>query len=103
LQSNYVGAFLRRYPVKELSRDFIIVNELGLHARPAAKIARVAQRAKSRISIIRDGEGVDASSVIDILTLGCAAGCRVTVSIEDRADLELLEEIGNQIESGFGE
>jgi phosphocarrier protein len=95
--------FHHRYPVEELSKQFVIINELGLHARPAAKIAKIAQRAKSRISIVREGESVDASSIIDILTLACAAGCRITVAVEDRADLELLEEIGNQIQSGFGE
>ena len=47
----------------EISKDTIVVNELGLHARSAAKIAELAQNAKSRIWVQRGGEKVDAKSI----------------------------------------
>ena len=52
-----------------LKRPVMIVNELGWHARSAAKIAEVARNAKHKVWIARDAEMVDAASIIDLLTL----------------------------------
>ena len=88
---------------QELLRKFVIINNFGLHARPAAKIAEIAQKAKSRVWLIRGDEKVDASSIIDILTLACLKGTTVTLQIEDQADIEILNVISELIENGFGE
>ena len=81
----------------------MVVNELGFHARTAAQIAKLAQNATSGIWIIKDGEKVDASSIIDILTLACGKGCRVTFSVENQSDVTVLHDIIKLVESGFGE
>ena len=65
---------------KELSREVVIVNELGLHARSAAKIAKLAQNTKSTIWLIKDNEKVDASSIIDMLTLACEKGSKILLT-----------------------
>lgn len=85
------------------SKDVIIVNELGLHARSAARIAKLAEGAKSNVWIIRSGEKVDAKSIIEILTLACPKGSRITVKINDQKDIEILKAIVELVESGFGE
>jgi len=64
----------------ELSRDVIVINELGLHARSAAKIAEIARKANYNVWIIKDNKMVDASSILDILTLECAKGSQILVS-----------------------
>ena len=87
----------------ELSREVVIVNELGLHARSAAKIAEFAQNSKAAVWVQRDAEKADASSIVDILTLACEKGSKITLIIEDKADRPILENIVNLIESGFGE
>ncbi len=84
-------------------RHLIIMNELGLHARPAAQIAELAKKAICKVWIARDGEKVDASSIIDILTLACSKGTEIILQIDDQSDVELLDEISELIESGFGE
>ena len=81
----------------------MIVNELGMHARSAAKIAELAQNAAAGIWIQRGEDRADAASIIDILTLGCEKGTRIKLSIEDPADSETLNEIFELISSGFGE
>ena len=90
-------------PVNTLSRDVVISNELGLHARSAARIAKLAQNGKSKIWIIKDGEAADASSVIDILSLACEKGSKITLTIKDPSDMETLNQIVQLVESGFGE
>jgi phosphotransferase system HPr (HPr) family protein len=87
----------------ELSREVVIRNELGLHARSAAKIAEIAQNSKAGVWVKKDAEKADASSIVDILTLACEKGSKITLIIEDKADRPILEGIANLIETGFGE
>lgn len=81
----------------------IIKNELGLHARAAAKVANLAGRAKNKIWLIKDGEKADASSIIDILSLGCSRGTEITFEAESKTDSDLLRNIIILAENGFGE
>ena len=87
----------------KLFRDVIVINELGVHARSAAKIAAIAKRAKSKIWIINNGRRVDASSIIDILTLECSKGSKVRLTIDNKSDIDILNETVKQFETGFGE
>lgn len=86
-----------------LSRHVRIRNELGLHARAAAKIAGLVKNANHGIWIIKNGDKVDASSIIDILTLACEKDARITIAVEDSADIDILTAIEQMVESGFGE
>ena len=87
----------------EFSKEVVIVNELGLHARSAAKIAKLAQNAKSTIWLIKDNQKVDASSIIDILTLACAKGSRIALSADSHADIDIINDITALVERGFEE
>jgi len=89
--------------VTELSRDVIVINELGLHARSAAKIAEIAKKANYNVWIIKDKKKVDASSILDILALECVKGSKITLKIDDQSDLDILNDIVGQFEIGFGE
>lgn len=87
----------------QITKDTVIINELGLHARSAAKIAQLAQNAKSGIWVQKDNETVNAKSIIDILTLACEKGTRIHIVIDDAADLDILNSIIELVETGFGE
>ena len=80
-----------------------IKNELGLHARSAARIAGIAQNSRANVWIQKNDEKADASSIIDILTLVCAKGTKITIIIEDLADTHILNTIADLVDSGFGE
>ena len=80
-----------------------IKNELGLHARSAAQIAGIAQNSFANVWIQKDNEKADASSIIDILTLACEKGTKITIIIEDLADLPILNAIADLVDTGFGE
>lgn len=86
-----------------ISKEALIRNELGVHARSAAGMVRISQQARSNVWMIRDDEKVDAKSVIDILTLACQKGTRVTIKIDDPADIDILNGIIALIENNFGE
>lgn len=87
----------------EFSKEVIIVNELGLHARSAAKIAKLAQNAKSTIWVIKDRDKVDASSIIDVLTLACPKGSKIELSADSQVDIDIINDIIALVERGFEE
>jgi len=80
-----------------------IKNELGLHARSAAQIAHIAKNSAANVWLKKDDKTADASSIIDILTLACGKGTKITVVIEDWADIHILNAIVDLVDSGFGE
>ena len=84
-------------------RDITIKNELGLHARSAAQIAKLVKNAKASVWLKKDDETVDASSIVDILTLACEKGSTLTIVIEDSADIDILNAVAHLVDSGFGE
>ncbi len=89
--------------VKELSRIVTVVNELGLHSRPAAMVAKIAEKAESNIWIIKEEEKVDAASILDILTLAAARDSIITIQVEEKSDIRILDKIVQLVEKGFEE
>ena len=81
----------------------MIRNALGMHARPASRIAQIAEEADSLVWLCSDEQKVDATSIIDILTLCAVQGTQITIEIEDRQDTDVLERIYDYFEAGFGE
>jgi phosphocarrier protein HPr len=90
-------------PNSKLIRSLTITNELGLHARAAGKLARVAEQAASKVFVIKDGQEVDATHVLDILSLYCPCGTEVTLKITDPDDRHILDRMAQLIETGFAE
>ncbi len=88
---------------KALSKNIIVINEFGLHARPAAMIAVLAGKANSNVWIKKGDEKVDASSIIDIITLACLKGSEITLQIENESDIGIFNEIIDLFEKEFGE
>lgn len=86
-----------------IEREAEIVNRLGLHARAAAKLVHTAGGFKSRIMVIKDGEEVDAKSILGILLLAAAQGSRVTVRCEGQDEAEALQAVTCLIADRFGE
>jgi phosphocarrier protein HPr len=88
---------------QELSRTTTISNELGLHARSAARIVEIAGNAAANIWLVKDDQKADASSIVDILTLACEKGTKIRFIIENPADTGILNALIDLVDSGFGE
>ncbi len=80
-----------------------IVNELGMHARPAAQIAEMAEEATGNVWISNGSNKVDASSIIDILTMCASKGTEVAIEVENDEDIEVMNIIVAFFNNGFGE
>ena len=88
---------------KFFSQKTIVINELGMHARPAAKIAQMAMEAIGDIWLFNGESTVDAGSIIDILTLGASKGSQISIQAESHEDLALVGKIKAFFDIGFGE
>lgn len=85
----------------DLSIKLIVKCKAGLHARPAAKIAAMADEANGPVWIEAKGCMADACGIMDILALACLNGTQIIVRIEDPADKPVLDKIAAFFESGF--
>lgn len=86
-----------------LSKNVTITNPFGLHARSAAKIAKLVKKARSKVWIIKDKDKADASRIIDILSLAAIKDSKLTLLIDDPWDIDILNDLARLIENGFGE
>jgi len=66
-------------PPERQSMTVSVLNEQGLHARPAAILAREAQRFPCEVRIVQNGDDVDAKSILDILTLAAGYGANLDI------------------------
>ena len=80
-----------------------ITNKRGLHARAAAKIVEAAARFKSEIIVKRDGQSVNARSIMGLMMLAASTGADVEVTAEGEDCSEALTAIIALIEAKFGE
>ena len=84
-------------------RDVEIVNKLGLHARPSARVTQVASSFKSNVHMSRNGRRVNAKSIMGVMMLAAAKGSTITLEAEGEDEAEALDALADLISSGFGE
>ena len=84
-------------------KKFVINNQLGLHARPAALFVQTANRFKSDIEILKGRQKVNGKSIMGIMTLAAGVGSAITVRATGEDAATALSEISKLIQSNFGE
>jgi len=87
----------------ELTRKLLIHNELGLHARAAARIVSLASRYCSLLYIRKGDHEVDGTSILSILTLACPKGTEVLARAVGEDSEALIEALTGLFEQKFGE
>lgn len=84
-------------------RDVDIVNKLGLHARPSARLTQLASSFKSNVFMSRNGRRVNAKSIMGVMMLAAAKGSTITLETDGEDELEAIDALAELINSGFGE
>ena len=85
-----------------VQRTFVVRNELGLHARPAALFVRAALRFGCDIRVVRGRDGVNGKSIVELLTLGVEPDEAVAVQARGADAEEAMAAIAGLFESNFG-
>jgi phosphocarrier protein HPr len=84
-------------------RSVQVVNEAGIHARPAAEIVKTAARFKAEVTIMKDDLDVNAKSIMGVMMLAAECGSTVVLRATGDDAEAALDAIAAVIASGFGE
>lgn len=82
-----------------LRREVRIVNKVGLHARPAARVVQLLSGFSAKVTV----SGAAGDSVLQLMSLGASQGATVVIESSGEQAREALEALAEMVESGFGE
>jgi phosphocarrier protein len=85
------------------SRTVTVVNQLGMHARAAAKFVHLAGRFQSRVMVERQGREMDGKSIMGLLLLAAAQGTAITIAADGNDEEAAVAALAALVETGFGE
>jgi phosphocarrier protein HPr len=86
-----------------VARSVMVVNQLGMHARAAAKFVHLATRYESRVRVARQEREMDGKSIMGLLLLAAARGTTIRISADGADEQAAVDALATLVESGFGE
>jgi phosphocarrier protein HPr len=86
-----------------VTRSVTVVNQLGLHARAAARFVHMATRFQSHVTVGRDAQVMDGKSIMGILLLAAARGTTITIMAEGPDEANAVAALTELVEAGFGD
>jgi phosphocarrier protein len=85
------------------SRTVVVCNSLGMHARAAARFARLAGTFRARVLVQRQSRVMDGKSIMGLLLLAASRGAVITVTAEGVDEAAAVDALCALVDSGFGE
>lgn len=82
-----------------LSKEIVIKNKTGLHARPASEFVKEASKFKSAVSIGFNGKNVNAKSIIHVLSAGISTGSCIVLSADGEDEQQAVDRLSDVIDS----
>jgi phosphocarrier protein len=86
-----------------LQQDVEIINKLGLHARASAKLSQIANQFKSDVNLVRNGNKVNAKSIMGVMMLAAAKGSAIGIETSGPDESEAMQALLGLIQDKFGE
>jgi len=86
-----------------IEREAKIVNQLGLHARPAAKLVRVASGFQCEIEIVKDDVAINGKSIMGVMMLAAECGSALTFRATGVDETAAVEALAALVAGGFDE
>ena len=86
-----------------MTKEFLVSNKLGIHARPAALFVKTANRFACEIFVEKDGEKVNGKSIMGLMMLAAGPGSRLLVHANGPDASKALTEIEGLIKRKFDE
>ncbi len=87
----------------ELSKELLIINKRGLHARASAKFVQTVEAYDAAITVSKDGTTVGGTSIMGLMMLAASPGCSVMVTASGNQAAEALEALDQLVANKFGE
>jgi phosphocarrier protein HPr len=86
-----------------IARTVTVTNQLGMHARAAARFVHAATAFSAHIRVTQGNRVIDGKSIMGILLLAAAHGSAITITAEGPDEGSALDTLCRLVESGFGE
>ena len=86
-----------------LTRELVVQNKMGIHARPAAMIVRITNKFRAEVLVEKDEEQVNGKSIMGLMMLAAAQGSELTVSTQGDDAEQALAALRELVENRFGE
>lgn len=86
-----------------IERQATIVNQLGMHARPAAALVKLAAGFQSEIELEKDGMAVNGKSIMGVMMLAAECGSSILLRAKGPDEEAAIQAIGALVAGGFGE
>ena len=86
-----------------ISQDITIINKLGLHARAASKLVNCASQFESDVLIDKQGNKVNAKSIMGVMMLAASKNTEIRLEVEGRDEARCIEAISTLIANRFDE
>ena len=86
-----------------MTKDLVVANKLGIHARPAAMFVKLANRFACEIFVEKDGEKVNGKSIMGLMMLAAGPGSKLTVEANGADAAQAVAEIEALIKRKFDE
>jgi len=88
---------------KKSVKELVILNKLGMHARPAAMFVRTANKHTCEIWVEKDGEEVNGKSIMGLMMLAAGCGSRIRVIAEGESATQALTDLETLVNRKFDE
>ena len=86
-----------------MQQDVEITNKLGLHARASAKLSQIANQFKSEVNLGRNGNKVNAKSIMGVMMLAAAKGTTIAIETDGPDEADAMHAVLTLINDKFGE
>jgi len=86
-----------------LKETLIIVNKLGLHARAATKLVKLASGFESNVQVKRKQHEVNGKSIMGVMLLAASKGTEIELSVDGADEATAMAQLTYLIKDGFGE
>ncbi len=86
-----------------LTRNLVIQNLLGMHARPCGKFVRISQRYQADIRVEKDGDEVNGKSIMGLMMLAAGQGSKLRVTVEGPDAQAAMTELEHLVKNRFDE
>jgi phosphocarrier protein HPr len=86
-----------------MTKDFLVANKLGIHARPAAMFVKVANRFACNVFVEKDGEKVNGKSIMGLMMLAAGPGSKLTIHVDGHDGSAALDELEALLKRKFDE
>ena len=86
-----------------MTKDFLVSNKLGIHARPAAMFVKTANRFSCDIFVEKDGEKVNGKSIMGLMMLAAGPGSKLTLHVKGADAQTAIAELEALVKRKFDE